>query len=135
MENKFELMRIEGFTDERGVLFPLYQSEDFPFEAKRIYFIKANEDATRANLAHKRLKQALVCVSGSCKVCLDDGFEQKIVKINEPSDVLFVDEMIWRKVYDFTQDAILLSLNSEKMDEDEIIRDYDEFKELVKERI
>ncbi len=122
---KFEL---KEHTDNRGTLVPLVDKGLMPFEVKRIYYIlNSPPEASRAKLAHKSLEQVLLCVSGSCKVLLDNGSEKNIIELKKYNEALYINKGIWREIFDFSSDCVLLSLNSENCDEDEIIRDYDEF--------
>lgn len=119
--------------DSRGQLIALEALKDIPFEIKRVYYIydtKAN--VTRGFHAHKNLKQVLICVSGSCKILLDDGKEKSVVPLNSPTEGLFLSHNIWREMFDFSPDAVLLVLASEHYDENDYIRDYDEFLNFVK---
>ena len=130
MNDIFYTFDLDIFQDDRGELVSLLNQDNLPFELKRIYYIRANKDATRANLAHKTLKQILVSVSGKCKVSLDDGQSITTIDLDRSNKALYINELIWRKISDFSQDCVLLSLNSEDYDENEIVRDYDEFLNL-----
>ena len=87
---------------------------------------------TRGKHAHKSLQQILICIHGSCKVLLDNGKEKKIVPLEKPYEGLYVTNNMWREMYDFSDDAVLMVLASELYDESDYIRDYDEFLEFVK---
>jgi len=83
--------------------------------------------------AHRDLQQVAICISGSCKFLLDDGRERvENVILDSPNKGLFIDKMIWREMYDFSDDCILLVLASEYYDESDYIRDYEEFLKLIK---
>lgn len=77
--------------------------------------------------AHKSLQQILICIHGSCKVLLDNGKEKKIVFLERPYEGLYIENKMWRKMYDFSEDAVLMVLASEYYNEEDYIRDYDEF--------
>ena len=83
--------------------------------------------------AHKTLKQILICIHGSCKVLLDNGQEKKIVSLEKPYEGLYISHNMWREMYDFSPDAVLMVLASEYYDESDYIRDYDQFLNSVKE--
>ena len=72
------------------------------------------------------------CIHGSCKIRLDNGKEKKIVPLEKPYEGLYVANNMWREMFDFSPDAVLLVLASELYDESDYIRDYDEFLEFVK---
>ena len=119
--------------DDRGQLVALEEFKDIPFHIKRVYYMySTNKGVERGNHAHKCLQQILICVHGSCKVRLDNGREKKIVPLEKPYEGLYVSSTMWRVMYDFSPDAVLMVLASELYDEDDYIRNYDEFLEYVK---
>ena len=120
--------------DDRGQLVALEEFKDIPFKVKRVYYIYDTlTNVTRGYHAHKNLKQILICVHGSCKVKLDNGKETKIVPLEKPYEGLYVDNNMWREMFDFSEDAVLLVLASELYDENDYIRDYNEFLKFVNE--
>lgn len=120
--------------DERGMLVAIEKHKDIPFEVKRIYYLyNTKTDARRGFHAHKNLEQILVCISGSCKILLDDGYDRKTINLENPFEGLHVSNNMWREMYEFTEGAVLMVLASEYYDEDDYIRDYSEFLEFVEE--
>ena len=118
--------------DERGQLVSLEEYNDIPFEIKRVYYMYSTvEGAVRGHHAHKSLQQILFCVHGSCKVLLDNGREKKVVPLEKPYEGLYVANNMWREMYDFSPDAVLMVLASEPYNEADYIRDYDEFLKFV----
>lgn len=118
--------------DERGKLIALEEGIDFPFPVKRVYYMYDTVPGVRRGFhAHKKLEQVLVCVSGSCKILLDDGAEKKTVTLEHPYEGLYIAHNIWREMFDFSPDAVLLVLASELYDESDYIRDYDRFLEYT----
>lgn len=114
--------------DERGQLVALEEDKDIPFAIKRVYYMYDTvEGVIRGKHAHKSLEQILVCIHGSCKILLDDGTEKKVVPLEKPYEGLYVPNNMWREMYDFSEDAVLMVLASELYDEKDYIRDYDEF--------
>lgn len=81
--------------------------------------------------AHKSLEQILICIHGSCKVLLDNGTEKKIVSLEKPYEGLYIANNMWREMYDFSEDAVLMVLASEYYKEEDYIRDYNEFLRMV----
>lgn len=121
--------------DDRGQLVALEEYNDIPFRIKRVYYMYDTiPNVVRGKHAHKRLEQILVCVSGSCKIRLDNGKEKKIVALEKPYEGLYVSHDMWREMYDFSKNAVLMVFASELYDEDDYIRDYDEFLSYVKEK-
>lgn len=120
--------------DERGQLVALEEFKDIPFKIKRVYYIYDTlPNVIRGYHAHKNLKQILICVHGSCKIKLDNGKEKEIVTLEKPNEGLFVDNNMWREMYDFSEDAVLLVLASELYDENDYIRNYDDFLKFIDE--
>lgn len=120
--------------DERGQLVALEENIDIPFAIKRVYYMYDTVKGTvRGKHAHKSLEQILVCIHGSCKVLLDDGKERKVILLEKPYEGLYVANSMWREMYDFSDDAVLMVLASDFYDENDYIRDYDQFLFYVKE--
>ena len=118
--------------DERGQLVALEEYNDIPFRIKRVYFMYDTiPGVVRGKHAHKSLQQILVCVHGSCKIRLDDGKESQIVLLDEPNEGIIICDTIWREMFDFSKDAVLLVLASDIYDEKDYIRDYQEFLRYV----
>lgn len=122
-----QLRNFHTIVDERGYLVSLEENRNIPFSIKRVYYIYGTNDQPRGFHAHKELQQMLVCVSGSCKVKLDDGKNQSVFTLSAANEGLFVDKMIWREMYDFSDNCVLLVLASNYYDEEDYIRDYEEF--------
>lgn len=118
--------------DERGQLISLEEYKDIPFHIKRVYYMYDTlADVVRGHHAHKSLEQILICIHGSCKIRLDNGDEKKVVALEKPYEGLYIANNMWREMFDFSPDAVLMVLASEVYDESDYIRDYDEFLEFV----
>lgn len=116
--------------DDRGQLIALEEMRDIPFHIKRVYYMYDTvEGVRRGGHAHKSLQQILVCIHGSCKVLLDNGTEKKIVPLERPYEGLYISNDMWREMYDFSPDAVLVVFASEIYDESDYIRDYETFLE------
>jgi len=127
------LNSLRKHVSEYGKLVFLETESDIPFDIKRVYYIyDVSGDVRRGFHAHKTLRQALICVHGSCRVMLDDGDSKVDFLLNDPSETLLVEGVVWREMYDFSPDAVLLVLASEHYDESEYIRDYQEFLDYTK---
>jgi len=119
--------------DERGQLVSLEEFKDIPFRIKRVYYMyDTAEEVTRGYHAHKSLQQILVCIHGSYKIKLDNGKEKKVVPLEKPYEGLYVSNNMWREMFDFSTDAVLMVLASELYDETDYIMDYNEFLEFIK---
>lgn len=118
--------------DERGSLVALEAEKIIPFAIKRIYYIFGTQpDVARGFHAHKALKQVTVCVSGKCRMLLDDGKNKESVWLDSPSKGILIDDLVWREMHDFSEDCVLLVLASAHYDETDYIRDYEEFLEVA----
>ena len=118
--------------DDRGMLVALEEYKDIPFEIKRVYYMyDTKKDVHRGFHAHKSLEQILICIHGSCKVLLDNGTEKKIVSLEKPYEGLYIANNMWREMYDFSEDAVLMVLASEYYEEEDYIRDYNDFLRMV----
>lgn len=130
-------MKVERFYaqqhgDARGQLVALEEKKEIPFDIKRVYYIyNTLEGVHRGFHAHKSLKQLLICVHGSCKILLDNGQEKETVLLDKPYEGIFIQNNIWREMYDFSPDAVLLVLASDIYDESDYIRDYGQFLNFV----
>lgn len=119
--------------DERGQLVSLEEHKDIPFEIKRVYYMyDTGKGVHRGFHAHKQLEQILVCIHGNCKILLDNGQDKKIVPLEKPYEGLYIAHDMWREMYDFSPDAVLMVLASLPYDESDYIRDYNEFLCYVK---
>lgn len=121
--------------DERGQLVAIEALKDLPFEFKRVYYIYDTKDGVRRGFhAHYDLEQILICVSGSCKIHLDNGFETEEVLLDKPYEGLYIANDMWREMYDFTEGAVLLVIASRPYEESDYIRNYDDFIKMIKEK-
>ena len=119
--------------DDRGQLVAIEAMKDLPFEIKRVYYIYDTlEDVRRGFHAHKCLQQILICVSGSCKIHLDDGTDTAEVLLDKPYEGLYISNNMWREMYDFSEGAVLLVLASQHYDEADYIRNYEDFVNMVR---
>ena len=118
--------------DDRGMLVAIEEMKDIPFEIKRVYYMYDTIEGVRRGFhAHKCLQQILIPIHGSCKIHLDDGTETVEVVLDKPFEGLYISDAIWREMYDFSPDAVLMVLASELYDETDYIRDYDKFLEYI----
>ena len=129
---KFELINFDIMGDERGSLIALEEHYNAPFDIKRVYYIFDTKSNVRRGLhSHKKLEQVLICVSGSCKILLDNGKERDIIELKNPSKGLYLNSTIWREMFDFSSDCVLIVLANEYYYESDYIRDYKEFIEYI----
>jgi dTDP-4-dehydrorhamnose 3,5-epimerase-like enzyme len=128
MDVKFIKFDVKG--DDRGSLIALEQYKNIPFQIKRVYFIfDTTTDVRRGYHAHKNLKQVLIAVKGSCKIHLDNYYETKEVILGDPSVGLYIEDLIWHEMYEFSNDCVLLVLASDYYNENDYIRNYEQFRQ------
>ena len=129
---KYQIIQFQQHGDDRGQLVALENGKEIPFETKRVYYMYDTKTGVRRGFhAHKTLRQILICTSGSCKIHLDDGKETAEVPLNKPYEGLLIESNMWREMYDFSPDAVLMVLASDMYDEKDYIRNYDEFLKYV----
>ena len=134
MRHMFSLGKIINFEvkgDDRGILVALEGNKNVPFDIKRVYYISGTKEGIRRGFhAHKDLEQVLICVSGSCKILLDNGDSKEEILLNSPSSGLLIKKMIWREMFDFSSDCVLMVLANDYYSEDDYIRNYEDFLRL-----
>jgi hypothetical protein len=114
--------------DPRGDLTFIEGEKHIPFSIARVYYIyNAPVDAERGGHAHKVLEQVVFALSGSFRMKVDDGYEQKEYWLRDPSKGLHIKKMIWREMDCFSQGAVCMVLASHRYDEEDYYRDYREF--------
>lgn len=119
--------------DERGSLVALEAEKSVPFVIKRVYYIFGTKaGVSRGFHAHKKLQQVAICITGSCRMILDDGQQRSEILLNSPNKGLVIGDLVWREMHDFSKDCVLLVLASEHYDENDYIRDYNNFLKVVK---
>ncbi len=118
----------DEFGDERGKLVVIEGGKDIPFEIHRAFYIYGSDsDVIRGKHANRKSEFVLINISGKSKVKVDNGKNAEVIELNKPHSGIYIPKMIWKDMYDFSTDSILLVLSSEHYDENEYIRDYDEF--------
>ncbi len=131
---EIKMFQFPPHGDDRGQLIAIEAQKDLPFEVKRVYYIYDTLEGVRRGFhAHRNLQQVLICVSGSCKIHLDNGRETAEVLLDKPSEGLYIANDMWREMYDFTPGAVLLVLASAYYDEADYIRNYEDFLKYIKE--
>ena len=130
-----KLIQFQSHGDERGSLVSLEQNKNVPFDIKRVYYLFNTEDKVRRGFhAHKKLKQLAVVLKGSCRFLLDDGTEKIELFLENPAQGLLIESFVWREMFDFSEDCVLMVLADSEYDEDDYIRDYDIFKASIDEK-
>lgn len=128
----YNIINFKPKGDLSGSLIALEEDVNIPFDIKRVYYIFNTKNNIRRGFhAHKKLQQVLINVSGSCNILLDDGKNKSNIKLDSPNKGLLIKDVVWREMYDFSSDCVLLVLASELYDERDYLRDYDEFIKFI----
>ncbi|MDR0393313.1 MAG: FdtA/QdtA family cupin domain-containing protein [Puniceicoccales bacterium] len=124
----YKIIHIQKICDQRGKLIFLESLKNVPFKIKRVYCIfDVQKNVPRGEHAHRNLEQAIICLNGSCHFLLDNGLKKEEIMLDDPQMMLYVGKNMWRKMYNFSDNCILMVLASDFYDEKEYIRNYDEF--------
>jgi len=131
--DRAQLIDLRKVSDPKGNLTPIEGGLDVPFEIRRVYYtydIPGGE--TRGGHAHRALEEFIVAASGSFEVFLDDGLKRASFFLNRSYYGLYVPQMVWRHLSNFSSGSVCLVLASDRYDEADYIRTYDHFIETVK---
>jgi dTDP-4-dehydrorhamnose 3,5-epimerase-like enzyme len=122
------LINFPPLGDDRGSLVALEAHKTVPFDVKRVYYIFGTQaGVSRGFHAHRALQQVAVCVTGKCRMVLDDGQRREEVWLDSPTKGLLIGDLVWREMHDFSPDCVLLVLASEFYNENDYIRKYSDF--------
>lgn len=124
----YEIIELPRIIDPRGNLSVAEQQQNIPFDIKRVYFVyDVPAGESRGGHAHKECKEFITAVSGSFTLNLEANGEKVSLLLNKPYQGVLVNEGIWRTLDDFSSGAVVLVLASDYFDEDDYIREYDDF--------
>lgn len=131
--NRVKKLEFPQRGDERGQLVIAEGGKDVPFDIKRVFYIYGSDsNVIRGKHANRKSEFVLINVAGTSKVKIKDGEgNEKIFCLDKPNAGLYLPNMIWKDMYDFSKDSVLLVLASTHYDETEYIRDYTEFVRIV----
>jgi dTDP-4-dehydrorhamnose 3,5-epimerase-like enzyme len=125
---EIERIQLQKHGDSRGMLIALEQEKNVPFEIRRVYYLFATKgDVHRGQHAHRHLNQLAVCVRGSVTFLLDDGHGPAEVVLDDPSQGLLLGQMVWRELFNFSDDCVLMVLADQFYDPADYITDYGAF--------
>ena len=133
--SKIKILNFPQLGDERGDLVVVEGMQDVPFEIRRVFYIYGSDrDVVRGKHANRKSEFVLINVAGSSKVCVKDGKgNEKVFYLSKPRTGVYLPNMIWKEMFDFSEDSVLLCLSSEHYNENEYIRDFEYFKKEVAE--
>ncbi len=127
------LIKMKRYSDEYGNLTPIESGIDVPFQIKRIYYIYGvDPQVTRGFHSHKQLHQLLLCVNGTVKIRLKNPNEEEIVTLNDPSVGLYIGPNIWREMFEFSPQSVLLVLASDHYNVSDYERNFTDYSNNAK---
>ena len=122
------IIELHKFHDPEGNLTPVYSNVHVPFDIKRVFYLyDIPGGESRGAHAHKECHQFLVAASGAFEVVLDDGVNKRTVLLNRPFYGLHIPPGVWAAEQGFSSGSVCLVLASEKYDEADYIRSYEDF--------
>ena len=131
--NKVRMLDFPHRGDHRGQMVVVEGNTDVPFEIKRAFYIYGSDaEVVRGQHANRRTEFVLINVAGKSKVKVKDGEgNEAIFCLNRPHTGIYLPRMVWKDMYDFSPDSVLLVLASEHYDAEEYIRNYEEFEQII----
>ena len=130
---KVKMLEFTQNGDERGQLVVVEGGGNVPFDIKRVFYIYGSDkDVVRGQHANRKTEFVLINVAGKSKVRIKDGEGNEIIFcLNRPHTGLYIPTMVWKDMYDFSEDSVLLCLASEHYDSSEYIRNYEQYVEEI----
>lgn len=129
LKDQYKIVEFKDLGDERGNLVVIEgEGRDIPFDIKRVFYMYGSDtEVVRGQHANRETEFLLVNVGGSNKVRVDNGEEEEIIELNRPGMGLYLPPMLWKDMYDFSRDSVLLVLASRHYDAGEYIRNYEDY--------
>ena len=132
LKERCPILNFSDLVDERGKLVVIEGGRSVPFEIQRVFYIyQSDAKVIRGQHANRRSEFVLVNVAGTSRVRLTDGKEEMNVELDRPMTGIYIPSMVWKDMYDFSPDSVLLVLASTHYDDTEYIRDYDTYLKMV----
>ena len=138
LSEQYKKLYFKDLGDERGNLVVIEgDGVDIPFDIKRAFYIYGSDkDVIRGQHANRKSEFVLINVAGESKVRVKDGEGNEVIYcLNRPHTGVYIPSMIWKDMYDFSEDSVLLCLASTNYDPDEYIRNYDEYVEIIRKEV
>ena len=132
--NRVQMLEFSQRGDERGhLVIAEGGGRDIPFDIKRVFYIYGSDSGVvRGCHANRKSEFLLINVAGKSKVKVMDGEgNEAIFCLNRPHTGIYLPTMVWKEMYDFSEDSVLLCLTNTYYDPDEYIRDYNEFVRII----
>lgn len=131
LQGEHKILTFDIHGDERGKLISLESIKNIPFDIRRVYYIFGTDsNLPRGFHAHRKLKQILIAVNGSLKIKVETWNEKAQYELNSPAKGLYLSGPVWREMFDFQNDCVLLVLASDFYNEEDYIRDKSVFNKM-----
>lgn len=133
LKDRCPILHFGDLGDDRGKLVVIEGAQAIPFEIKRVFYIYDSDSTViRGQHANRESEFVLINVAGKSKVRITDGKEEIIVELGEPMMGVYIPKMIWKDMYDFSKDSVLLVLASTHYDGTEYIRNFADYQKMMK---
>ena len=134
LQERCPVLQFSDLGDERGKLVVIEGEQAIPFDIKRVFYIYDSDSTVmRGQHANRESEFVLINVAGQSKVRITDGTDEYIVELNKPMIGVYIPKMIWKDMYDFSEDSVLLVLASTHYNGGDYIRNYEDYiKEMSK---
>ncbi|MBQ9168030.1 MAG: WxcM-like domain-containing protein [Oscillospiraceae bacterium] len=134
VKEMYRMLNFVDLGDERGKLVAIEGNQDIPFDIARVFYIYGSDPTiVRGQHANRESEFVLINVAGTSKVRITDGTNEAIVELNRPMQGVYLPKMIWKDMYDFSADSVLLCLTNTHYNGKEYIRNYDDYLKIMEE--
>ncbi len=129
----YRKLNFKDMGDDRGKLVVVEGNIDIPFTIQRAFYMYGSDkNVVRGRHANINSEFVLINVAGSSKILITDGNRKEIVELSKPMEGVYIPKMIWKEMYDFSSDSVLLVLASTHYDGQEYLRSYEQYNMLMK---
>lgn len=127
------LIKLPVFPDSRGTLSVVQYPDHLPFLPVRVFYIsRVSSESTRGEHAHHECHQAIVCISGTLTVTVEDGAGKRSYRLDDPTNLLYIPPGVWASQHGYLPETISSVFASNPYDPADYIRDYNEWKALYR---
>lgn len=131
---RYRLISFPELGDERGNLVVIEKGEYLPFEIRRIFYIYGTKpNVERGQHANKESEFLLINLAGTCDIKVEDGVNTEVIRLSKAHQGVYLDRMVWKTMYNFSPESILLVASNKKYNPEEYVREYDVFQKLASE--
>ncbi len=128
LRDRCSIIEFKDFGDERGKLVVIEGGQSIPFDIQRVFYIYGSDgNVVRGQHANRKSEFMLINVAGKSKVRVSDGKEEFVIELDRPMMGVYIPKMVWKEMYDFSDNSVLLVLASTHYDDSEYIRNYKDY--------